>query len=895
MDLLSTENINSYYPIEKNDWQPGTNFWMILTGNRQPISNLDDLIKRLYPQKDKNRNVIPPYTDINWINYNLYSPEPIKSVSIGNKSYNPNLLIHLSWLGVHDSLRMLAVDPEILNKIKEETLSQKGQEDFVSLEEMPFGLGKLAVVRVLGVVQKKDEKGNIVYQELTNKKGKKVKVPQLKVGQQEITVFLLNSQRLQTPTDALLLVDEIAKLHPETGRRLLTHLLIKSQIIKDQADLWVEALSQKQTQEDLSIPQYLEDVYNQALQYATTIKSQFELLNQGLTQRFQATPLPEELIEKVHQSQKASVFQKEQTPEEIQTTIEKIINRVNNRYQELNEKDRKQKIIKLVEYILRKSQQETYAIADSLTPLLESDPEDWLWDKIAERGQQMLLDNLAPSEAMITLWEKNPNKKAKEKPKNVREWLKAMEWRKEMEKLRRQLQQKEAIVLSQEDQQQYERLSQLIQNKINERVNQEYEKYKKTSQILDLSSFPSYPLLDIDITKIINEVVEKETEIPSQVKDKLQAVFQARSALSQKQQEYTKMILRSVIAYLPGGYPGWLANLGDFGDVMEASPYFSSIFQSLNCANRMVLVSAMLKQALIFEEKDISVLSSYNHTFLSTKDGLGISRAVEPSGYPIRSYYFIEPKNKVFQGLVFGKPYTLLSSSLTKGLSSQIGINYLNYLNSLITDKIKALLLEKYDFKGFSLWNNLSFSFFVRNQNSLDWILALSQAGVIADENPHSFYYFLIDFNRFNQVNNSINQSLEKTPKHPLLPYLKLNLLIKQKTLNNEESATRLQEEAVSSRIVSTNEQFNIEEAKTNCQLLLSKLKNTPLPENIPPPDGILKLSEENITNLPYDKLRQWAMTQLAGFLRVEVNEDGKVNYYYLDEKGERVDIVRDE
>ncbi len=26
-------------------------------------------------------------------------------------------------------------------------------------------------------------------------------------------------------------------------------------------------------------------------------------------------------------------------------------------------------------------------------------------------------------------------------------------------------------------------------------------------------------------------------------------------------------------------------------------------------------------------------------------------------------------------------------------------------------------------------------------------------------------------------------------------------------------------------------------------------------------------------------------MTQLAGFLKVEVNEDGEVNWYYLDEK----------
>ncbi len=839
MDLVTETPRN----IERNDWRPGTNFWMILTGNRQPISNLNDLKQRLYPQKNKYKNIIPPSTDTKWY-YNFYTPTPIESVSIGNESYNPNLLIHPSWLGIHDSLRMLTVDPEILNRIKEETLSQKGQEDVVSLEELPFGLGKLAVVRVFGIGQKKDEDGNIVYQELTDRTGEKVKVPQLEVGQQEITVFLLNSQRLQTPTEALLLVDEIAKLHPETGKRLLTHLLIKSQIIKDQADLWVEALSQKQTQEGLSIPQYLKDVYNQALQYARHIQAQFGELNQGLTQRFQATPLPEELIEKVHQSQKASVFFKEQTLEEIQATIEKIIDRVNNRYPDLNEKEKQQKVIKLVGYILRRSQQETYATAGSLTPLLESDPKNWFWDKIAERGQQMLLDRLAPSEAMITLWkEKYQDKKDEEKPKNVREWLEAMEWRKEMEKLRKELQQKEAIVLSQEEQQQYERLSQLIQERINERVNQEYEEYKRRCQAstLDWLSFPSYPLLDI--TAIINEVVGKET--PSQVKEKLQAVFQARSALSQKQREYTEMILKSVIAFLPGGYPGWLANLGDFRYIMEASPYFSSIFQSLNCTNRMVLVSAMLKQALIFEEKDIGVLSSYNHTFLSTKDKLGISRAVEPSGYPIRSYYFIEPENEVFQGLVFGEPYTLLSFSLTEGLSSQIGITYLNLLNSLTTDKIVALLLERSGFKNFSLWNSLSLSFFVRNQNSLDWILARSQAGVIADEYPNPFYYFLIDSNRFNQVNSSINQSLEKTPQHPLLPYLKLNLLIMQKTLNNEKSAARLQEEAVLSRIVSTNEQFNIEEAKTNCQQLLSMLENTPLPKNIPLPDEISKLSEE--------------------------------------------------
>jgi len=70
----------------------------------------------------------------------------------------------------------------------------------------------------------------------------------------------------------------------------------------------------------------------------------------------------------------------------------------------------------------------------------------------------------------------------------------------------------------------------------------------------------------------------------------------------------------------------------------------------------------------------------------------------------------------------------------------------------------------------------------------LDYFFSQSRAASINNFFPHPFYYLLYD----NQEFTKSLEALKQEKSSPLLPYIKLNLLVMQRALEDEENTEEL-------------------------------------------------------------------------------------------------------
>jgi hypothetical protein len=466
--------------------------------------------------------------------------------------------------------------------------------------------------------------------------------------------FFLKEDALQTPADALALVAEIAKLHRETAKDLMSSLLIKARVVSHNIQVWQDVLIAYETGQlsnlpPLSqLPKSLQDIFNQIKSYLDAIPSDLTTFEQGVSQRLKelgVTPLSD--------SQTSNI----QTPlpviseDKARTHLERILNIASN---EKEDSSRLQRLLRRLEANILK----TPPIVNESYESIE--PKKWLLTEVAERGQQLMLDKMEPSKAMIRVFkQKHPDKPL---PKNVREWIKVMGINEEMSKLRRQLLEAERMSLNEEQQKQYQAAYQSVEQEIQKIL--ETTTADEQQKNLKWDQFPPHPVLAR--WGEIEEIIDKLPQGP--VKDKIRAVFGAKRELAKKQEYYTNLFLETTIKSMPGGYYGWNERLkGVLQPLLEASPYFASLFKEPNCVGRMILLSGMLMEAQVFEEKDLVIMSIYWHTFLGSFDALRVGKVIEGSGYPIHSYFGI-PKEKVFQGKVFDNQEIILQLPLQIGL-----------------------------------------------------------------------------------------------------------------------------------------------------------------------------------------------------------------------------------
>jgi hypothetical protein len=823
------------------DWQPKTKFWQILTGHQ-----------RVFDEKDVNKFFSPnnqlslPQSELeffyretddkgNPVYRKLKNPILVQP---GKEGFSPQEVLHQSWLGVQDSLKMYVFDEKGLEKLQQQ-LESLG----IPFEPLKTGLGIMVKTKIPAIV--KDEQNG-----------------EIKKGEVETVVFFLKEDALQTPADALALVAEIAKLHPETAKDLMSSLLIKTRVVSHNIQVWRDVLKAYETGQlppelDLpplsQLPQALQDIFNQIKSYLEKIPDDLVEFEKGLTEKFEefkATPLEE--IDDLP----LPFIDKQKAIEHLRRIL-KIAS------EKPEDSERLQRLLRRLEANIIKTPDivnEAY------------DPKKLLLTEVAERGQQLMLDRMEPSDGMICemifaldeqlylndetirswvrlilkkndeIKSKNPdlnvinkiqqqidelrpliielwNQKHPDKPfpKNVREWIKIMGINEEMSKLRRQLLEVERMLLNEEQQKEYQQAYQSVKQKIKEIIENATANEQQTN--LRWSGFPSHPVLAR--WGEIEEIIDKLPQGP--VKDKIRAVFEAKRKLAEKQEYYTNLFLETTIKYMPGGYDGWNEELkGVLHPLLEASPYFASLFKEPNCVGRMILLSGMLMEAQVFKEEDLVTMAAYDHAFLGGFDALGVGRVIEGSGYPIDSYFGIS-KEKVFQGKVFNNQEIILQLPLQVGLLTEAGINYSSYLERQKARELTFYLLQQSEYIRDSLWNNLS----AYLDNLLDYFFSRSRAASINNFLPIPFYYLLL-YN--NQEFNKAFVSLIQEKYSLLLPYIKLNLLIMEKALNDEKNAIELAKR-IREKIDSDFKEIYVEEMKKNLETLLSQLDNVEIPD----------------------------------------------------------------
>jgi hypothetical protein len=351
-------------------------------------------------------------------------------------------------------------------------------------------------------------------------------------------------------------------------------------------------------------------------------------------------------------------------------------------------------------------------------------------------------------------------------PKNIREWIKVMGINEEMSELKKQLLEAEKMSINEEQQKQYQAAYQSVEQEIQKIL--ETTTADEQQKNLKWDQFPPHPVLAR--WGEIEETIDKLPE--GRVKDKIKAVFEAKRKLAEKQEYYTNLFLETTIKYMPGGYYGWNEELkGVLEALLEASPYFASLFKEPNCVGRIILLSGMLMEAQVFEEKHLVTMATYKHAFLRGFDGLSVGRVIEGSGPPKHSYFGI-PKEKFFQGKVFNNQEIIFQLPLKIGLLNEAGINYLSLLEEQKARKLKLYLLQQSGYIKDNLWYNLSISL-----DNLDSFFSRSRAASINNLFPRPFYYLLYHNQEFYKA--FVSLILKKSS--PLLPYIKLNLLVMQK------------------------------------------------------------------------------------------------------------------
>ena len=831
-----SEQLNLRPPKEKqHKWQSNTPFWQIFTGYQRVFGQSD--IGKFF----SNNQLSPPPSELRFFKVEHDGEKKVYRAiqnpilaQPGKPGFSPQEVLHQSWLGIQDSLRMYVFDEEGL-----EAFEQKFRSLGIPFESLKTSLGIMVKTKIPAIVKDENE--------------------EIKKAEVDGVVFFLNEQSLQTPADALALADTIAKLHPETAKNLMSSLLTKTRIVSFNIQVWKEVLTAYETGQlsDLTqlsqLPQSLQDIFNQIKSYLETIPSDLATFEQGLAQRLGTTPL--------------SDINLKNSP--LPTISENKVRKHLRRILEIASKEQEnpERLQRLLRRLKAKISQTPPIVNEAYQSI---DPKKWLLTEVAARGQQLMLDRMKPSDGMILQmiimlneqlyfnnenikrWaflilqkreqinSTNPNPESINKiqqeidklrpmiiellkqqhpdktiPENIRQWIETMQIREVMTKLRKKLLEAETTPLDDEEKQKiYQENYKLVEQEIQRIV--ETETTDETQTNLPPNQFPPHPVL-----QKWNEVEEKINNLSCDeaVKQKLIAVFRAKKQLAAKQKDYTNLFLLATIKNMHGGYDGWNERLkGVLEPLLETSPYFASLFEEPNCVGRMILLSAMLMDAQVFEEKDLVTMAIYDHSFLGGFDALGVGRVIEGSGQPKHSYFGI-PKEKVFQGKVFNNQEIIFQFPLKVGLITEVGCNYSAYLKKQQARELMIYLLQQSGYIQDALWNNL-FAYLLSNSANLDSFFSLSRAASINNLFSTTFYFLL-----YKNELNIYSDTLRQQTSSPLLPYIKLNLLVMRKALEDEENAEELQK-----RINDRYSEFkkeDIQKMKNNLESFLSQLDNS--------------------------------------------------------------------
>ena len=271
------------------NWKPGSEFWTLLTGHSKIFSkhdlnyflNNNPLLWFLFPEKLK-KKIKFPESEI----------KPIKDIKI--QGFKTSEWLHISWMGFNDSLRTYVFDQEGLKELKTRISALN-----IEYTNLPNDMGFYIQTKIPAIVKDTGTKTT------DSKKFKK--------GHIDGYVFFLTQDKIKTPLDLLFFADSIAKLHPETAKNLITQMIGKITIARQQSEVWKQALHDS---ENLEIPDELINTKNEVLEYIENIDEELKNFLNQLFQRLNPEDSEKEK-QKMQEIQKevsqSSLLFKEQT------------------------------------------------------------------------------------------------------------------------------------------------------------------------------------------------------------------------------------------------------------------------------------------------------------------------------------------------------------------------------------------------------------------------------------------------------------------------------------------------------------------------------------------------------------------------------------------------------
>ncbi len=827
----------SFQPENMNKVLPGSDFWSLLTGQ---ICVLTKYELSLIMTETGQIKELP--SELHWYaGEKNIDDEQIWGVTIRE-------LLHNSITGLVDGIRIIALTPQAMIDAKKRLTNNP------NAVNLPDGLGMLINhAKMKGVkVAERDDKGFVSKVESVEIEGH---------------ILLIEEDKLQSPLDLINLCDQIDAVDPEAGvgKELALNLLAKLAIAALNAKNWQEVLTgyqlPQQEGEKISTEtqQSLEEIKTRILFNTNQILE----TTLGLAQRVINDPNASaaDLSELELISHRLAVLDqskyREATQEKIRKRLDSLVPRLVRRWKKIshpiserrNENLWQQfnsflkrlfkgqntrepiskeadlsRLNKLISLGIDEAMQINALLTDRLS---EYGPKDWLINTLVERGQRALLQKMPVTEAMKRLFFLRNSQEMPETA-TIEDYLESLADAPVINSLkegRARLAVAEQIVLQTPEQQaEYQRVQQLIANEI-DLIADSLSK-PKNSYV-----FPDHPLENDQNWRRLTEIIT--TVEDNQVKDKLQAEYQAKRKIVLAQKIITDLLLTTIVGvFIPdvgiiGGVKGENPNSKyNMDSVIETAPSIQAVVQENNCAGRTILIASMFKKLSVFLDEEMRIAQSDNHTFLGSVDLFNVRRRIDGAGFPSSSYFENNRSNKLISE-VFGGKTVIDWVDFRKNFLFNLVFNFNTRQNKGLQLDSSILMLQ-HGYQDSTAWNLFSNATLFQDSN-LDGFLAMAHT---VELSTFSANFFRIFFN--SEVMINVFNSISQNPQSELLPWIKKSLLVVKQFWQNPASRTAMEDNLREKLRISKEDTEKMSKVISVVDeiidLLFSYLENIPLP-----------------------------------------------------------------
>lgn len=690
----------------------------------------------------------------------------------------------------------------------------------------------------------------------------------------EGTVLFVDASKLRTPADFLNLCDVISQTEPQTGKELMIDSLAKLTIASSNSQTWMKIFDQELAIKD--VPEELQQLHKVIQELARGVFETTSEIIKRLSKQLASSKDTNDFlsIEVIANRVKKEGFFRVVDEDKKRKQVKRLIERFKRRWTAEKRGDKKlQRVpamiaeafspivsvfgIETSDSIEQKDEMRPQQTANELraidisrleslvyksnaeldellgfvelieNDLLERDSDERLLTALLKRGQRILLQTMPATYAMREkYYSLNGPPLASLDGFSVSRWL---QWYMEESSVGKEF--NEALVylkainmevssLKPEELQQLNKEDERLQSIIQSCV-------KKFSYSDNFSIFPSHPFFNDDNWLVITQEILKISD--RKVRVKLLRLYEARRKVALIQADITNTMIE-VTGDRSQGFLGGLRGWNDKRDsapLTDAAPSTQVMLKEANCVGRSILLSGMLLESGTYDLNTIRGGNSIHHVLLGTRDYLGVSRMVEPSGGRHLSYYGVSLKGFELAGkysdstvIAWNNVYRTMVSGLLASYSFYTNKNrlHLGYLALKISDTDQS-------------WYNFAIQLSMVGSD-YDRLLSFTRAASISN---HPKMYEKILIRAFNDYFITIKSDIAEGIYNPLLPWIKLSLLEMRNNLQNHKLTKLFDKKSDKALKNGRSTSQHIESMAGKLNLIIDLLSEVDLPTELDP------------------------------------------------------------